>query len=61
MIYIRAGKEHRLEALEDNTVAYCIHPLRDPDGSGDILDPSMIPNNGMEASLTNAEPLIHRT
>ena len=61
MIYIRADKEHRLEALQDNTVAYCIHPLRDKDGSGDILDPSMIPNNVIGESLINAEPLIQRT
>jgi hypothetical protein len=41
MIYIKAGKEHELVALEDNTVAYCIHPLRDDEGI--LLDPSMIP------------------
>jgi len=45
MIYIVKDKQHELVALEDNTVAYCIHALRDKDGSGDILDPSMIPNN----------------
>jgi len=43
MIYIQKDREHTLTALEDNTVAYCIHALRNPDGSGDILDPSMIP------------------
>jgi quercetin dioxygenase-like cupin family protein len=42
MIYIHKDKEHELVALEDNTVAYCIHALRDVD-TGDILDPSMIP------------------
>jgi mannose-6-phosphate isomerase-like protein (cupin superfamily) len=41
MIYIEAGKVHELIALEDNTVAYCIHALRDDEGI--ILDPSMIP------------------
>lgn len=41
MIYIRADKVHELEALTDNTVAYCIHALRD--SQGDILDPDMIP------------------
>jgi hypothetical protein len=41
MIYIKTGKEHELVALEDNTVAYCIHALRDENGT--ILDPSMIP------------------
>jgi hypothetical protein len=43
MIYIRKDKNHILEALEDNTVAYCIHALRNNDGSGDIMDPDMIP------------------
>jgi quercetin dioxygenase-like cupin family protein len=42
MIYIHKDKVHELEALTDETVAYCIHALRDKD-SGEILDPSMIP------------------
>lgn len=42
MVYIRADKNHELIALENDTVAYCIHALRDKDNS-DILDPSMIP------------------
>jgi len=43
MIFIKKDKNHRLEALENNTVAYCIHALRNNDGSGDIMDPNMIP------------------
>lgn len=42
MIYIHKDKIHELEALTDETVAYCIHALRDKDNN-DILDPSMIP------------------
>lgn len=42
MIYIHKDKNHELVALEDNTVAYCIHALRDRN-SNEILDPSMIP------------------
>lgn len=42
MIYIRADKNHELVALEDDTVAYCIHALRDKDNN-EILDPTMIP------------------
>lgn len=42
MIYIHKDKVHELEALTDETVAYCIHALRDKD-TDDILDPSMIP------------------
>lgn len=44
MIYIHKDKEHELLALEDNTVAYCIHALRDGNGVDDILDPAMIPD-----------------
>lgn len=43
MIYIHKDKVHELEALTDGTVAYCIHALHDKD-TGEILDPSMIPN-----------------
>lgn len=57
MVYIAADKVHELEALEDNTVAYCIHPLRDGDQVGDILDPSMIPEGINPEKL--AKPLIH--
>lgn len=42
MIYIHKDKIHELEALADETVAYCIHALRDKDNN-EILDPSMIP------------------
>ena len=42
MIYIHKDKVHELEALTDETVAYCIHALRDKE-TGDILDPSLIP------------------
>lgn len=42
MIYIHKDHIHELEALEDDTVAYCIHALRTPDQS-EILDPSMVP------------------
>lgn len=43
MIYIHKDKVHELVALEDDTVAYCIHALRTKDQT-EILDPSMIPN-----------------
>jgi quercetin dioxygenase-like cupin family protein len=42
MIYIHKDKVHELEALTDETVAYCIHALRNKDNN-EILDPSMIP------------------
>lgn len=43
MIFIKADIEHELTALENDTIAYCIHALRELDNSDDILDPSMIP------------------
>lgn len=43
MIFIKAEEMHELVALEDNTVAFCIHPLRDGDGVGDIIDPDSVP------------------
>jgi quercetin dioxygenase-like cupin family protein len=44
MIYINADIEHKLTALMPNTVAYCVHGLRDTEKSDDIIDPKMIPN-----------------
>lgn len=43
MIYIRAEHEHELVALEDDTVAYCIHALRNGNGIDDIVDPASVP------------------
>lgn len=59
MIYIHKDKMHELVALEDNTVAYCIHALRDGDGVGDILDPSMVPAGVSPLSLS--KPLVKVT
>lgn len=42
MIYIQAGKSHFIEALEDGTVAYCVHALRDAN-TEEIIDPSQVP------------------
>jgi hypothetical protein len=43
MIFIHKDKVHELVALEDNTVAYCIHALRWGSGLNDIIDPACIP------------------
>ena len=51
MIYINKDKNHELVALEDNTVAYCIHALRDGNGVGDILDPTMIPKGVLGTTI----------
>jgi quercetin dioxygenase-like cupin family protein len=56
MIYIKAGKSHFIEALEDGTVAYCVHALRDKD-TEDIIDPNQVPMgvNALESGM--AKPL----
>jgi quercetin dioxygenase-like cupin family protein len=41
MIWINKDKNHELTALENNTVAYCIHAMRD--ANGELIDESMIP------------------
>jgi hypothetical protein len=41
-IFIKAGVVHELEALEDNTVAQCIHGIREK-GCEDIVDPASLP------------------
>lgn len=41
-IFIKAGVEHELEALEDNTVVHCIHGIREK-GCIDIIDPKSLP------------------
>lgn len=43
MIYIKKDAEHAFTALEDNTVAYCIHAMRIGEKVEDIADPSMFP------------------
>lgn len=52
MIYIHKDKMHELIALEPNTVAYCIHPMRLGERVEDIVDPSMVPE-GVEMPRDN--------
>jgi quercetin dioxygenase-like cupin family protein len=56
IIYIHKDKQHELVALEDNTVAYCVHALRDGNGVDDIIDPASIPK-GVNP-LHMAKPLM---
>lgn len=44
MIFIHKDKMHAFTALEDNTVAYCIHAMRVGERVEDIADPSMFPD-----------------
>lgn len=43
MIFIAKDIEHTLVATVPDTVAYCIHGLRDTSKSDDIISPDMIP------------------
>jgi len=47
IIFIKAGCEHLIEALEDGTIAYCLHPIRDGERVEDIMDPADIPEGVM--------------
>jgi quercetin dioxygenase-like cupin family protein len=46
-IFIKAGVEHELLALEDNTTAHCIHAIRDGERVEDIIDPASLPTSTM--------------
>jgi len=54
MIYIAAGKRHFLKALEDDTIASCLHALRTGEREEDILDPSMVPAGVNPQSLAKS-------
>lgn len=58
MIYVKAGKRHFIEALEPNTIAYCVHALRNAEAAdAEILDPSQVPE-GVDVFLEGiARPL----
>jgi hypothetical protein len=56
MIFIKAEYNHELMALDDNTVAYCIHALRKGNGVDDIIDPASVPA-GVNP-MQYADPLV---
>ncbi len=58
IIYIKAGIQHGMIAMEDESVIYCIHPLRDGDQVGDIIDPASVPNGVMPLVNTAPRKLI---
>lgn len=53
MIYINKDKNHEITALQDNTVAYCIHALRSDNLSNTILDPDSIPGTATRKDILN--------
>jgi quercetin dioxygenase-like cupin family protein len=58
-IFIKAGVEHKLIALEDNTVAQCIHALRDGDRVEDIIDPASLPTYIHDILPDGVKPLTN--
>jgi dTDP-4-dehydrorhamnose 3,5-epimerase-like enzyme len=59
IIFIRAGYKHKIEALEDETICYCIHAIRDGEKVEDIIDPADIPECGINAPLTENGNLMN--
>lgn len=43
IIFIKAGLRHGMVALEDETIVYCVHPLRDGEQTSDIIAPENVP------------------
>ena len=58
MIVIDKDTIHSLIALEDNTVACCVHAIRDGELVTDIVDPAMIPKTGKPLYLPIAKSLM---
>jgi hypothetical protein len=58
-VFIKAGVEHELTSLEEDTVVYCIHALRDGTDVCDIIPPDSIPLGATEGeAFMVAKPLI---
>ncbi len=46
VLYIEKDKEHSIEAIEDGSIAYCLHGIHDPDDWDHIINPDMMPQFG---------------
>lgn len=58
VIWVAKGKKHYIEALEPNSVAYCVHALRNKESKeSEILDISQIPL-GVDAVSTGLAKLL---
>lgn len=51
IVFVAKEKIHELTALEDDTVCFCIHALRDGDDVCDIIPPDAIPNGAGEMEI----------
>lgn len=60
IILIRKEQFHELQALEDDTLCYCIHALRDAENGFDIINPDSIPlGAGSQEAFKVADGLIY--
>ena len=60
IVFIKKDAIHELTALEDETVVYCIHALRDGEDVCDIIDPDSIPFGARETEIfPKVKNLIH--
>jgi hypothetical protein len=60
IVFIKKDAVHELTAMEDNTVVYCIHALRDGSDVCDIIDPASVPLGGREVeAFAVANSLVH--
>lgn len=55
MIFIHKNHTHELVALENNTVAYCIHAVREKD-TGDVIDSVIVPRGIIIEDLVVRNP-----
>lgn len=55
IIFIRAGLKHEIESLEDDTICYCIHAIRDGERVEDIIDPKDIPEGSINYIFTKED------
>jgi len=56
IIFIKAGKEHRITALEDDSKAFCVHAVRNGVEVNDIMNPDEIPEGTVFGEETH--PLV---
>ena len=60
IIFIRKDHRHELVALEDDTLCYCIHALRDGNDVCDIIPPDAVPMGaGSEEAFMVAKGLLN--
>lgn len=60
IVFIKKDAVHELTAMENDTVVYCVHALRDGSDVCDIIDPASIPLGARELeAFAVADGLIH--